>query len=437
MSTKSRPASARSASEESYHRAPGMCVASAARCAGRASVPATISTSCRRRQAGTCPWMAMLPNPMIAPRSILLEPVLADDGAERLVQDREPGQCLLFTDHERWVDADRRRVGHRDQAAPQALLVERLGDGLRERRLRRSVTDELDAEHEPAAAHLADAPVFLLQRLEAREHDLADTLGVGDEVLLEDDLERGEPRGGGERVATVARGAGARVGPRLAGRDRVRGDHAGERESAAHALADRHDVRDHAVVLRGPHRAGSAEPRQHLVHDQQRAVLARDRLDRSDEPLGRHHVAGGALNGLDDDRADLAGGLVANDVAHKLGARDAAVRVAELERAAVAVGVRRQVSTRRVRPQVMLELAPDETEHTTTLAVKPAPEADDLRLARGGLGQPQGCLDRLRTAGEHLDARETGGRDGGEQLEELGPRLGGEAAKRQPLDLPL
>src|SRR5438034_11364868 len=157
MSTKSRPASARSASEESYHRAPGMCVASAARCAGRASVPATISTSCRRRQAGTCPWMAMLPNPMIAPRSILLEPVLADGGAERLVEDREPGQCRLFADHERRVDAARWRVRHRDQAAPEALLVERLGDGLRERSLRRPVAAELDAEPQPASAGLGHA----------------------------------------------------------------------------------------------------------------------------------------------------------------------------------------------------------------------------------------------------------------------------------------
>src|SRR5207247_3460080 len=130
-------------------------------------LPSPTPTSRRRRQAGTCPWRARLPTPTIAPRSMLLEPVLADDGAERLVQDREPGQCLLFTDHERRVDADRRRVGHRDQAAPQALLIERLGDGLRERRLRRSVTDELEAAHEPAAAHLADAPEFLLRRLQA------------------------------------------------------------------------------------------------------------------------------------------------------------------------------------------------------------------------------------------------------------------------------
>src|SRR5213596_1008617 len=437
MSTKSRPASARSASEESYHRAPGMCVASAARCAGRASVPATISTSCRRRQAGTCPWMAMLPNPMIAPRSILLEPVLADGGAERLVEDREPGQCLLFADHERRVDADRGRVRHRDQAAPQALLVERLGDGLRERFLRRPVADELDAEHEPAAAHLAHAPVFFLQRLEPGEHDLADALGVGDEVLFEDDLERGEPRRGGERVAAIARGAGTRVGPGLASGDRVRGDHAGERKSPAHALADGHDVRNHAVVLRAPHGTGPAESRQHLVGDQERPVLARDRLDRAKEPLGRHHVAGRALDGLDDDRADLAGSLVADDLAEELGARDPTVRIAELERAAVAVGVRRQVPARREGSQVVLELAPEEGEHAGGLAVEPAPKPDDLRLAGGGTAEPQARLDGLRAAGEHLDAREAVRRDRGEQLEELGPCLGGEAPEGQPLDLPL
>src|SRR2546428_12078811 len=152
MSTKSRPAAARSASEESCHRAPGMCVGSAARGAGRASVPATISTSCRRRQAGTCPWMAMLPNPMIAPRSILLEPVLADGGAERLVEDREPGQCLLFADHERRGDAGRGAVRHPGPAAPHAPPVERLGDGPRERVLRPPAPVELAAEDQAPAA---------------------------------------------------------------------------------------------------------------------------------------------------------------------------------------------------------------------------------------------------------------------------------------------
>src|SRR5205823_3732043 len=241
----------------------------------------------------------------------------------------------------------------------------------------------------------------------------------------------------GDRVAPVARGAGARVGPGLASRDGVRGDHPGERESAPHALADRHDVRDHAVVLRGPHGAAPAEPRQHLVHDQERAMVARDRLDRPEEALGRHDVARGPLDGLDDDRADLAGGLVPDDVAHEIRARDAAVRIAEPERAAVAVGVRRHVPARHERPEVVFELAPEEREHATGLAVEPAPEADDLRLPRGGSAEPQGRLYRLGAAREHLDAREALGRHGGEELEELGPRLGGEAAERQPLHLPL
>src|SRR2546428_9945204 len=96
--------------------------------------------------------MAMLPNPMIAPRSILLEPVLADDGAERLVQDCEPGQCLLLADHERRVDSDRGRVRHRHQAPPPALLVQRPGDGPRERPPPPPVTDHLQAGPHPRAA---------------------------------------------------------------------------------------------------------------------------------------------------------------------------------------------------------------------------------------------------------------------------------------------
>jgi hypothetical protein len=53
------------------------------------------------------------------------------------------------------------------------------------------------------------------------------------------------------------------------------------------------------------------------------------------------------------------------------------------------------------------------------------------------VGEPQRGLDRLRTAGEHLDARESFGRDRGQQVEELGPGLGGEAAEGDPLDLTL
>jgi hypothetical protein len=43
----------------------------------------------------------------------------------------------------------------------------------------------------------------------------------------------------------------------------------------------------------------------------------------------------------------------------------------------------------------------------------------------------------LRAAREHLDARQARGSEGGEQVEEAGSRLGGEAAERERLDLAL
>ena len=164
-------------------------------------------------------------------------------------------------------------------------------------------------------------------------------------------------------------------------------------------------------------------------------MLAGDGLDRAQEAVGRHHVAGGALDRLDDDGRDLARRLVADDVAQVVGARDTAVRIAKPERAAVAVGVRGQILAGQERSQVMLEVAPEEPEHATGLAVEPTPEADDLVLARRRLCQPERRLHRLGAAGEHLDARESRRRQRGEQIEEAGSRLRREAAEGQPLHL--
>src|SRR5712692_8787696 len=123
---------------------------------------------------------------MIAPRCILSEPVISHDHLERLIQDREPCESRVLADGERRVEADRWRVGHRDEPAAETLLVERLGHGLWERLLRRPVAYELDAEHQPTPADLADAPVLLFQRLEPAQHDFADSLGVLDQILLQD-----------------------------------------------------------------------------------------------------------------------------------------------------------------------------------------------------------------------------------------------------------
>ena len=182
--------------------------------------------------------------------------------------------------------------------------------------------------------------MLFLHRQELGQHDAAHAVGVLDQVFLHDDLEGGEASRGCERIAAVARRAGARVGPGLRARQEVRGDHAAQREPATHALAHGHDVGDDAVVASAPHRACPSEAGEHLVGDQKGVVLSRDRLDRSQEAVGRDHVARSALDGLHDDRRDLARRLVPDDVAEVVGARDAAVGVAQAERTAIAVAIR-------------------------------------------------------------------------------------------------
>src|SRR5438309_4632162 len=437
MSTKSSGPPSSSPSGESSPRASGRRRWHSARCPGRASAAAAIRTSGRSSQPGRCPWMATLPRPMIPPRRILLEIVLADDGLQGFVEDREPGQSGLFADHEGRVDAHGGRVGHGRQPATQALLVEGLGDVLAERLLGPAILHELDAEQEAAAPDLPHHAVLLLQGLEPLEHDGADPVRVLDEVLFQDDLERGEPRRRGERIAAVARRGRARVRPGLLARQLLRRDHGGERKASAHALAHRHDVGHDLIVVGAPHRARPADARDHLVADQERARLLGDLLDGAEEALGRDDIAGGALDGLDDDGGDLPARLVADDVADVVGAGYAAVGIGETERAAIAVRVRRQVLAGEERPQVMLEVAAEQAEHSARLAVEAAPEADDLALARGRLGEPERGLHGLRAPREHLDAGEAFGGEGGERLEKAGPRLRGEAAEGELFHLAL
>src|SRR5438094_984523 len=195
-STKSRPVTPRRSSTLSNQRAPGSRATASLRRAGSRSLTATISTPSLASQPGTWPSSATLPSPMMAPRSILPEPVLPRDGAQGLVEGRQ-------------------------------------------------------------------------------------------------------------RIAAVARRTEARIGPWLGGGDDVARDHAAQREAAADPLADGHDVGDHALVLGPPHRARAAEAGDHLVGDEQRAVLAGDGLDRGQEAGRGDDVAGGALDRLDDDGGDL------------------------------------------------------------------------------------------------------------------------------------
>src|SRR5437667_9999490 len=106
---------------------------------------------------------------MSAPRSILAESVLSHDRLQRVVEDREPREGHVLADGKWRVDANRRRVRHRDEPPPETFLVERLRHRLRERFFRRAIAHQLDAEHQAPAADLAHALVLLLELLEPAE----------------------------------------------------------------------------------------------------------------------------------------------------------------------------------------------------------------------------------------------------------------------------
>ncbi len=275
----------------------------------------------------------------------------------------------------------------------------------------------------------------LLHRLEPREHGGADASRVLDQVLLDDDLQGRQPRGGGERIAAVGGAAAGGIRERLGLRQLVGRDDRRERKAAADSLAAGHDVGNHLVVVDAPELSGASEARDHLVGDEECAVLLGDRAHRGQEPGRRDDVAGGALHRLDDDRGDLAAGLVPDHGARFLGARDAAVRVRQVERATVAVGVGRDVGPRHERPQAVLEVAPEQRQDAAGLSVEGAGVADELELLRDRLGQAERGLDGLRSAREELDAGQAGRRHASEQVQELRADLRREAAEGQSLRL--
>ena len=146
-------------------------------------------------------------------------------------------------------------------------------------------------------------------------------------------------------------------------------------------------------------------------------------------------VPRGALHRLHDDGGDLTAGLVADHVAGYSAQAMPHPGYVQLQRATVAVRVGRQILAGKEGPEVVFEVTAEEPEHAASLAMKPTPEAEHLVLARRGLCEPEGGLDGFGAAGEELDARQAGRGERGEELEEAGARLRGEASEGHTLDL--
>src|SRR5262249_34198159 len=103
----------------------------------------------------------------------------------------------------------------------------------------------------------------------------------------------------------------------------------------------------------------------------------------------------------------------------------------ELKRAAVAIGVRYEVSSRSERTPLLLPFVADQAHHTAGLTVEAAPEADDFVFLGVGFCQSNGGLHRFGAAAVELRALQRAWRQLGEELQQRQTRLGGETAHRQ------
>ncbi len=127
--------------------------------------------------------------------------------------------------------------------------------------------------------------------------------------------------------------------------------------------------------------------------------------------------------------------VVLDHVAQVLGARQAARRMLKVERAAVAVGIRRMMHARRKRPLVIAVAAAQHADHALALAMESTPEADELELLGHRLGKPERRLDRLGATGKQLQMRQSLRQQRGDKIEEARPRFGCEAAEGRPFEL--
>ena len=260
------------------------------------STTATIVASGLSAYPGQWPCSATSPKPTSAPFSMRRAGRARRRGSRSA---RAASSAIRMSGG--WI-AHARRVAHRDEPLVQAVLEEPDARLLRARRLRIGIDHEVEADEQAAAAHVGDRPAAPRDAAQPVEEHAADARRVLDEPLVEDRLDRHQRRGGRQRVAAVARRRGARQRERLGGHDRVGGDHGAHRIPRRHPLPHRHDVGRDAVVIAAEHPARAAEAGDHLVGDEERAVLARDRVHARQEAVGRHDVAGGALHRLDDDR---------------------------------------------------------------------------------------------------------------------------------------
>src|ERR1035437_3087603 len=231
--------------------------------------------------------------------------------------------------------------GHAATADEQAAVFakfHRALDVLRCDFLRFLVFHDFQAAHETLAAVFADDLVVPTQLVEAGGQPVALDLGVVHVIIALDTFDDREARRHRYGVAAIgievdllAHGFG----------DFLCARYAAERDAVAHALGHRDHVGFHTPMLNTPPLvARAAEARLHFIGDEHAAVFLDDVVGDFKILLRGIDHAAKSLDRFRDERGDLAGRVVLDDVLEFARAGDIARGILQAKRAAVAIARR-------------------------------------------------------------------------------------------------
>ena len=270
------------------------------------------------------------------------------------------------------------------------------------------VLHQLQGDHQPHAADVADPRVVALERFQPFAHLASPRGGAGGGVFLDHHV-HGRPRGHHRHRGAPVGGKGeARPGRG----DLLAGQGTAHREAVRHPLGDHHDVRlDLPVLDAEPAVAGAPEPGLDFVADEHAPVRA-DHLGRACVVSRRRNdVAAHPLDGLGEQGGGAPRGRGLDDLDQLV---DVAVDVVAV---GMPVGVGRDGVPDRGHRRERLPLGlPGQARRQRAASGIAEPQADDLAAPGVHLGQHDRGFDSLGAAvGEH-DLVEAGGGETGEPL---------------------
>jgi len=256
------------------------------------------------------------------------------------------------------------------------------------------VADELHADHQPFAAHVADNLEAPRPVIDLAEDVVAYLLGIGHQPTF-NQLHGGERRSNTHRIPSVR--CSVRAGLPL--HDALFRNEGADRHPAGNSLGSEHDVRRDSSVIVRPPLPRAAHSGLHLVNNQHDSVPVADALQFLEEEQRCGDESTFALDRFHDDRGHFFRGKQSledllleqfNDLA-------TACFLRVPERAAVRVGIRDVLnsSEQRSKSLALRVLRSGQRQRTQCSTVKAAIECDQLVAPRGIARQFNRAFDRL------------------------------------------